>query len=417
MNIYIHKTVLGFQHHLVVLGNNEIRKTQSIPDTELLIYGSTELEEVAKVYNKVLPQFPSEPHRRALAGVLGPDDNLDIPWALTMPPRAFKRSIEALATELWDTFSGINIDYYVNHYVQTLPILNQMKRAKIDSRAWMIHKNNPELITPHVLRSFEPDSSWMTDSVHYSKCDTKTGRLKILQGPNILHLPKEQRNILISRWGSEGKIMQLDFKALEPRVVLFINSLLPSTGNPPSLASGDLGEDIYQDVLLNLGIKNIHRDKVKDVILSQLYGASYEKVVSELKGIPDPDGFISAVNELFGLDELRARLVQEYESNNREFILSFYGRPLDTRDAKPYMLLNYFAQSTAVDAALYGFKNFLEAIQENELILPLFILHDALILDVHNSALEHLNTIKNHCSKNIPLFPNCEFAIKLSRFQ
>jgi hypothetical protein len=122
------------------------------------------------------------------------------------------------------------------------------------------------------------------------------------------------------------------------------------------------------------------------------------------------------VNEFFGLDQLRERLVQEYESNNREFILSFYGRYLDTREAKPYMLLNYFTQSTAVDVALYGFRNFLRATQGNEQIIPLFILHDALVLDVHNSALEHLNTLKLHCSRNIPLFPGCEFAIKVSRF-
>ena len=122
------------------------------------------------------------------------------------------------------------------------------------------------------------------------------------------------------------------------------------------------------------------------------------------------------MNEFFGLDQLRERLVQEYESNNREFILSFYGRYLDTRDAKPYMLLNYFTQSTAVDVALYGFRNFLRVIRGNQSIVPLFILHDALVLDVHNSTLDQLNTLKNACSKDIPLFPGCEFAIKASRF-
>ena len=113
---------------------------------------------------------------------------------------------------------------------------------------------------------------------------------------------------------------------------------------------------------------------------------------------------------------MKERLIKEYEANQRQFILSFYGRYLDTREAKPYMLLNYFIQSTAVDVALYGFRNFLRAISGNPLILPLFILHDALVLDVHNSALESLETLKLHCSKNIPLFPGCEFAIKASRF-
>jgi hypothetical protein len=336
---------------------------------------------------------------------------------MAMPPKAFKRSVEALADQLWDRFAGINLDYYLNHYKKTKPMLDWLEPAKIDPRAWMVHYGNNNLVTPHVFRSFQPGPDGFANPVVYSKSDTKTGRLKVLEGPNILHLPKEQRNILGSRWGSEGRVMQLDFRALEPRVVLFISHLsLSLSGNPPLLGLGTLGEDIYQDVLRNLGITDIHRDKVKDVILSQLYGAGYDKIVSGLEGVPDPDGFIGAVNEFFGLDQLRERLVQEYESNNREFILSFYGRYLDTRDAKTYMLLNYFTQSTAVDVALYGFRNFLRTIRGNQWIVPLFILHDALVLDVHNSALDQLNTLKNACSKDIPLFPGCEFAIKASRF-
>lgn len=417
MNIYIHRDVLGFQQHLLLSEDRKIRRVQEIPDTEILIYGDPELEEIAKVHGKTLPTFPSEPHRKALEAVLEDEKDQDVPWAMAMPPKAFKRSVEALADQLWDRFAGINLDYYLNHYKKTKPMLGWLEPAKIDPRAWMVHYGNNNLVTPHVFMSFQPGPDGFTNPVVYSKSDTKTGRLKVLEGPNILHLPKEQRNILGSRWGSEGRVMQLDFRALEPRVVLFINHLSPSlSGNPPLLGLGALGEDIYQDVLQNLGITDIHRDKVKDVILSQLYGAGYDKIVSGLEGVRDPDGFIGAVNEFFGLDQLRERLVQEYESNNREFILSFYGRYLDTRDAKPYMLLNYFTQSTAVDVALYGFRNFLRTIRGNQWIVPLFILHDALVLDVHNSALDQLNTLKNACSKDIPLFPGCEFAIKASRF-
>lgn len=416
-NIYIHKDVLGFQQHLVLSEDRKIHRTPEIPDTELLIYGDHELLEIAKVCGKTLPEFPSESHRKALRTVLEGESVREVPWGMAMPPRAFKRSVEALADQLWDSLSEINLDYYLNHYKKTVPMLGWMEPAKIDPRAWMVHHGNNDLVTPHVFMTFKPGFDGFTERVVYSKSDTKTGRLKVVKGPNILHLPKDQRNILGSRWGSEGKVMQLDFRALEPRVVLFRNSLSPSlSGNPPHFGSGAPGEDIYQDVLLDLGITDIHRDKVKDVILSQLYGAGYDKIVTGLGPVRDPDGFIGAVNEFFGLDQLRDQLVQEYESNNREFIQSFYGRHLDTRDAKPYMLLNYFTQSTAVDVALYGFRNFLRAIQGNAHIIPLFILHDALVLDVHNSAMESLNTLKSHCSRNIPLFPGCEFAIKVSRF-
>lgn len=417
MSIYIHRDVLGFQQHLELSEKHRLRRIQEIPDVGILIYGEPELEEIAKVYNKHFPTFPLEPHRKALETVLGASKVQDVPWASVMPPRAFKRSVECLADQLWDEFSEIDLGYYLNHYKKTIPMLGWMQPAKIDPRAWMIHKNNPDLVTPHVIKTFEPNTEWFTAPVVYSKSDTKTGRLKVVSGPNILHLPKEQRNIICSRWGSDGKVIQLDFRALEPRTLLFLNRLSPPlSGNPPLLGWEELGEDIYQDVLQKLVITDIHRDKVKDVILSQLYGAGYDKILSGLENIRDPDGFIGAVNDFFGLDQLRKQLVQEYELNDRKFILSYFGRPLDTREAKPYMLLNYYIQSTAVDVALYGFRNLLRAIQRNPKIFPLFILHDALILDVHNSALEQLDSLKSLCSKNIPLFPGCEFAIKASRF-
>jgi hypothetical protein len=212
--------------------------------------------------------------------------------------------------------------------------------------------------------------------------------------------------------------MQLDFRALEPRVVLFVNQLssLPLSGNVPLLGYRAIEEDIYQDVLHTLGITDIHRDKVKDVILSQLYGAGYDKILASLDSIRDPEGFMEAVNDYFGLGAIRERLVQEYEANNREFILNYYGRRLNTTDAKPYMLLNYFTQSTAVDVALYGFRNIIRAVSGNSLIIPLFILHDALVLDVHNSAMDQLDHLRAVGSRDIPKFSGCEFSIKASRF-
>jgi hypothetical protein len=417
MDVYIHKTILGFQQHLVVKDSGKIHKVKEIPDDQLLVFGDPELKEIAKIYNLPLPTFPFEPQLKAFQTVLKGSDQTEVPWHLAMPSRAFRKNVEGLAEALHRTFSGINLDYYRNHYRKTLSFLGRMQPTKIDPRAWMIHKTNPELKTPHVFNSFQPDSNWFTPKVTYSKSDTKTGRLKVTEGPNILHLPKEQRNILTSRFGQDGKVMHLDFRALEPRVVLFINQLSPPlSGNPPLLGCQTVGEDIYQDVLDTLGINDIHRDKVKDVILSQLYGAGYEKILLGLGDVRDPEGFIAAVNDFFGLDKIREQLFQEYEANNREFILSFYGRKLDTREAKPYMLLNYFAQSTAVDVALYGFRNIVRAINGNPLIIPLFVLHDALILDVHDSVRNLLSELVLVGSQNIPLFPGRQFAIKAARF-
>jgi hypothetical protein len=418
MDIYIHKELLGFQNHLVVCHEDgNIKKVKDIPDEATLVYGDPELQEIAKLYNLKLPTFPPTPYLKALEAVIGAQEVANAPWHLAIPPSAFKRSIEGLAKGLSTILGGVDLTYYKTHYRRTMPVLHKMQRAKIDPKAWMVHESNSDLVTPHVFRSFEPVDGWFAGDVVYSKSDTRTGRLKVLSGPNILHLPKEQRNILASRYGKEGRIIALDYRALEPRVLLLLNLLSsPLSGNPPFFSDNQIEEDIYQTVLTELGITNITRDIVKEVILSQLYGAGHDTILAKLSGIRDPEGFIEAVNDFFGLTELKGRLLEEWEKNDRKFILNFFGRRVDASDAKPYILLNYFIQSTAVDVALYGFLNILRALQGNDMIVPIFILHDALILDVHVSQLETLKELCKIGSQDIPLFPNCKFPIKASRF-
>jgi hypothetical protein len=420
MDIYIHKDVIGFQNHLICQAETgKLFTVKEIPDDAPVVYGEESILEIAKLYGINLPSFPPGNYVKALQTVLGGRDVSQVPWHLAIPPGAFKRALETLGADLLRVFSGLDLTYYQSHYRRTVPVLQKMKRAKIDRMAWMVHSGNKDLVTPHVFHSFQPDEDWFAEEVVYSKCDTKTGRLKVMKGPNILLLPKDQRNILASRFGHKGKVMSLDFSSLEPRVVLFLKDITPPVplyGNPPLLPVMAPETDIYKSVLTNLGITDIPRDLVKEVVLSQLYGAGYDTILEKLSGVRDPSGFVSVVEDFFGLNQLRERLLQEWEANGRAFILNHYGKRLDTRDAKPYMLLNYYVQSTAVDVALYGFRNILRALVGENQIVPLFILHDALILDVHIEKMEKLQELCEVGASEIPLFPGCKFPIKHSRF-
>jgi hypothetical protein len=63
------------------------------------------------------------------------------------------------------------------------------------------------------------------------------------------------------------------------------------------------------------------------------------------------------------------------------------------------------------------FATTLRHIQGNSGIVPLFILHDALVLDVHKDMLPFLSTLCDIGSKNIPLFPSeISFPLKSSHF-
>lgn len=425
MDIYIHKDVLGFDQHLIYQGETgKTLKTSDIPDDAPIVYGDPSLLEIAKLYGITLPAFPPPAQVRALQAVLGVKDITMVPWQHSIPPGILRRSIEELGRELVRLFSGLDLSYYLNHYQKTAIVFKKLKRAKIDSRAWKIHSEDKELVTPHVFWTFDPDEDWYAREIVFSRCDTKTGRMKVVEGPNLLHLPKEQRNILTSRFGSSGKIWSLDYSSVEPRLVLFLKDdklSHPPYGSVPLInlmgpqSQGIVDSDIYTSVLTALRITTIPRDMVKVVVLSQLYGAGHDTILGKLEGIRDPNGFIEAVNDYFGLNVIRKRLLKEYEDNDRQFIHSFYGRKLDTRDAKPYMLLNYYIQSTAVDVAMYGFRAMIRHIRDPR-IIPLGPIHDAMVLDVHNDLQYKLEELCAVGSRDIPLFPGKVFPLKASRF-
>jgi hypothetical protein len=58
-----------------------------------------------------------------------------------------------------------------------------------------------------------------------------------------------------------------------------------------------------------------------------------------------------------------------------------FGRRLADTTAR----ISHYVQSTAVDVACDGFMHLVESLPE---IVPCFIIHDALVIDVHNDVLE-----------------------------
>lgn len=418
MDIYIHKDLLGFDQHLSYK-SGKFTRVRDIPEGDSIVYGDPELLELAKLYNITLPEFPPSRYVKAFQTTLRSRDVSEVPWKDAIPPEAFKRIVKGLGESLEKAFSETDFSYYRTHYRKTMKALSYLRQAKIDPRAWKVHSMDPDLITPHVFHSFQPDEDGFTSPVVYSRCDTKTGRLKVVEGPNILTLPKEQRNVLSSRFGMNGKVWSLDYSSLEPRVLLsvrdFLASQSPLTGSPPQTLVSKTESDVYTSFLTRFQITTITRAQVKEVVLSLIYGAGQDTIMEKLQGVKDPRGFIDAVNDFFGLDLVRQRLVEEWEANGRQYITTLYGRKLDTSDAKPYMLLNYLIQSMAVEVALYGFLNILRAIT-TPLIVPLFIQHDALIVDAHKDAFPMLESLCALGSRNIPLFEGSVFPLKVSRF-
>jgi len=112
----------------------------------------------------------------------------------------------------------------------------------------------------------------------------------------------------------------------------------------------------------------------------------------------------------FGVRSIRAKLAAEFKANG--FIKNRYGRVIRPKKDAPRLLYNYFIQSTAVDAALLGFAGAIDLCKaEKWSIRPLFVIHDALLLDVAPGADIYLDRILDRCA-DINGFA-CKFPVRV----
>ena len=75
-------------------------------------------------------------------------------------------------------------------------------------------------------------------------------------------------------------------------------------------------------------------------------------------------------------------------------IFNFYNRPISPGSGLRHVLVNNYIQSSSVDAALLGFGSLVEDIGSKEIrAVPLFVIHDALILDIHPASIEKFRKI------------------------
>lgn len=425
MEFLLRKNLLGTEKSdLLVKGPNDFEKISVGPNSNVLknriTIPSFDYWEICKLYNLPQRTFPPRSFRKAYESTFLSQGQIlrelptNFPWQAVIPETLYRKSLNQLVDNLFRDFEKVNLDYYFTHYKKYDIVFETLQPSAIDRAKYeQFIADGNDNTSKAVLKSFVPttqrEGSHFASSVSYDRLSSVTGRLTVKNGPGILHLRKDYRQILTSKWGKDGAVYYIDFKSLEPRILLALKNDKLKTP-----------QDLYLYVAREMGLdENIDRNLVKTVIISMIYGAGDEELVKKLKGKIDyPEDFVNSIKEHFGVDDLRLQLKMEYESNKGKFICNFYNRPIFTESTAPYVLVNYFIQSTAVDIALSGFANIVERLVKSNglsLIRPLFILHDALIMDVHNSVSHLLPKIASAGSSNIPGFEETKFWLDIEK--
>ena len=294
-----------------------------------------------------------------------------IPWPLVIPQHVLGEHLRSISSDVEDMLDLLGD--YPDILARSRRILSKLQPCRIDLAALRVEQGQS---MSHVLDSFEPGPDSMCQPPIYSHA-TATGRLTVKEGPRILTLQKEHRRILASRFNG-GRVMQIDFVSLEPRVLRLLHAGVAPT-------------DIYSDVSERIG-GAANRRQVKLATLKLLYGSSRAGISEEIGNVGS--SVLKQIEEYFGLPTLRARLSSELGRSGA--IRSHWSRPLPEA-TESHLLVSHFTQSTAVDIALGGFGDLLDDIVSEDLdVVPCYVLHDALVVDVHPDSEGRLREIVEH---------------------
>ena len=390
----ISSEVLGSDKSIVV-SSDGFFTCEKVPQDVWVLSGkiddasSRNLDTLFQLENKTLINFPDQKWKKVFSSLARSEEK--IMWSYALPQSVYKPSLKNLIKNIVDNLDSLPKDYYRHTWVPCSRLLLALKPAKVDSASYRATVEACEKDSG-ALETFKPGPGGFLPSIVYNRFGTRTGRLTVAEGPNILTLKKEHRKLLRSSYQG-GKIFSIDFSALEARIIL---------AEAGKIAQVD---DLYADLSQKLFSGSVPRDTVKVGVLSELYGSSRNALGVRL-GVSGKklEDFIETIRAHFDTSSLRKKLKAEFFKNGK--IFNRFGRPLFLEDPQDHIFVNTYAQSTGVDVSLLGFEKIVKDLGAG--IRPLFVLHDALILDVRE---DKIDDVKNTNEVEIPTY-SCKFPLK-----
>jgi hypothetical protein len=280
---------------------------------------------------------------------------------MKMKPCDLQRTIPDFKFRSWkhkiDLLIQDNLTFEDLEYAKTLKkiliFLNEIKPSLVSK----------DSIENDRFQSLKPDENGYHQPIIYSNTKTATGRLTVTSGPNVLTMPSSFKNNLRSRFDG-GKILQIDLIAAEPTVALNL------VNNPPI-------EDPYQDISRLIFQNEVARDVCKNIVLCSLYGQSKKNLSKKIPSHLSVDDAIRKTKDYFDYESLLERI--ERTTFRTDWIRNHYGRPIRMQERNESLLVSYFLQSTAAEAALLAFSNLHSRTKDHS--VPICLIHDAMLID------------------------------------
>lgn len=396
MSLFISKKATGLPYNMIVK-DGLIKKTYEEYSEDLAssLFGEfgtvCSIEPLFSLFECEVPEMIPEQFSRSFREC---QYTGDIPWSYVLPKQTYVKLLRQLIEAIQSGLSKVQSSPYPAFFYETNKIFDLLRPSHVDKARCKSHLSEGD---NHVLKSIlgmAPEG--VIPVPRYDRVSTKTGRLVIKEGPQVLTLKKDFRDIFVP--SSPGnKLYEVDFVSLEPRVAL-------------NIAGVETAGDVYLNLIDAFNL-NVSREAAKIAVLCSLYGAGNHHLNSILaKEGSDVKAsvLLKKVKEHFKIPSLTSKLRDEASSG---FITNCFGRPIEVDGQRDSILINNFLQSSAADLALWGFVDFCESLQK--VVRPMFVIHDALIFE---ASPEHLGSITEYVNKGFTGLGTGTFPLKLTEF-
>jgi len=380
--ITISRNILGTTSHLCQVSlNGSLRWCDDIdPSSWVWDTSSSKAKDVKDVFKLLKIDFPvliPDKHLNSISS-LNLSENCNVRWHQVMRADEFKKILSDMLSIIWNALGAFASSDYEDVFELKSLLLRKMQPASIDLS--MYHSFIKEEINPTVnstIRSFLPRDG-KAAPIEYAQVSTNTGRLTVKSGPKILTVPSRCRKMIKSSY-TGGKVIEIDYVSIEPRIAL-------------TIAGKKCNSDIYEYISNELFMSSLSRKQVKVATLCALYGASVKKLSSVIGNDLSSRDVIKKIKDFFAFNDIVGPLKSEYAEKGH--ITNFFGRPIHTDDPADHIMFNNFIQSTSVDVAMIGFDKILDDLSANNVkVSPLFLIHDAIILDLAESDIPKVKSI------------------------
>lgn len=280
---------------------------------------------------------------------------------LLIPREDLKASLAKAEDLLKSVFDSRDNFDYLQSWLQIKKFLDGLHRAKIDAGSLRDLISARSENDTKTIESFLPARDGFARPIKYNMCGTVTGRLTVESGPHVLTAHHSVRNCIRSSY-QHGKIYYVDFTSMEPRIAMIV-------------AGKRAPEDVYNDILEEF--PDLSRESAKLVLLTALYGGQPAKIAESIGDISLAKKALSFVRSHFDVPKLERNLADQAESG---IVKNALGRPLREAVKNQRVRTNYFLQSSAAELSILLFSRLCSRFPEG--VKPLFVIHDALIVDV-----------------------------------